>query len=590
MQSAHTVSVRRWLALAVVLVLGLVLLGPLPAEAGADGDVYRLTILHNNDGESQLIDAGSDLEDFGGIARFATLSNNLRKQALRQGSGVITVTSGDNFLAGPEWNASLEKGVPFYDGIGLSAIPYDAMIIGNHDFDFGPDIFADFVNSFRRNQPPFLSANLDFSGEPPLQALVDSGRIAPSIVVETAGREVGIIGATTPALNSISSPRDVVVDDDVAGVVQVEIDKMTADGVDIIVFVSHLQSVNNDLELLEQLSGVDVAVAGGGDELLANDGDLLLPTDDIADAFGPYPLTTTGGDGAVIPVVTTSGSYHYLGRLVVDFDADGDVIGVDMASGPVRVSGVAPDAVRENRVVLRKVTDPVRDFVDDLATTVIGTSQVDLDGVRENVRTVETNQGNLQADSLKWQAEQLADQFGAATPDVGIQNGGGIRNDSVIPAGDITVLDTFEMAPFGNFVTIIPDIPRDQFKEILENSVSQVENTSGRFAQISGFSFTYDPDGTAQEVDDDGNVLTAGNRVVEVTLEDGTAIVDDGFVVAGEDIVIATIDFLARGGDQYPYRGAPITLLGVSYQQALANYIVDGLGGSITAVGLSRGW
>ena len=137
-------------------------------------------------------------------------------------------------------------------------------------------------------------------------------------------------------------------------------------------------------------------------------------------------------------------------------------------------------------------------------------------------------------------------------------------------------------------MTIIPDIPRAQFKEILENAVSQVENTSGRFAQVAGFSFTYDPTGTAQVVDDAGTVLTPGTRIQEVTLDDATAIVTGGSVVAGGDLTIATIDFLARGGDQYPYRSAPITLLGVSYQQALSNYVqapaVDGgLAGAISA-------
>jgi 5'-nucleotidase len=202
---------------------------------------------------------------------------------------------------------------------------------------------------------------------------------------------------------------------------------------------------------------------------------------------------------------------------------------------------------------------------------------------------MESNLGNLAADSLLWQAGELAAGFGVPVPDVALQNGGGMRNDAIIPAGDITELDTFDVLPFPNFVTVIPDIPRAQFKEILENAVSQVENVSGRFAQVAGFSFTYDPDGTAQVVDDDGNVLTAGTRVREVTLEGGTQIVSGGNVVAGADLTIATIDFLARGGDQYPYRNAPITLLGVSYQQALSNFIQDELGGAITAADYPEG-
>ena len=91
------------------------------------------------------------------------------------------------------------------------------------------------------------------------------------------------------------------------------------------------------------------------------------------------------------------------------------------------------------------------------------------------MRSWETNEGNLIADSLRWQADQLAASFGVPSPDVALQNGGGIRNDSIIPAGDITELDTFDMVPFANFVTVLPDIPRSQFKEILENAVSRTQ-------------------------------------------------------------------------------------------------------------------
>jgi 5'-nucleotidase len=201
---------------------------------------------------------------------------------------------------------------------------------------------------------------------------------------------------------------------------------------------------------------------------------------------------------------------------------------------------------------------------------------------------METNEGNLIADSLRWQAEQLAASFGVPTPDVALQNGGGIRNDSIIPAGDITELDTFDMVPFSNFVTVLPNIPRSQFKEILENAVSRTQpgdlpGGTGRFAQISGFTFEWSASGTAQELDADANVIVPGTRVVEVALDDGTMIVTGGSLVGGPDLTIATIDFLARGGDQYPYRGAPFTTLGVTDQLAVANYITDELGGLIAA-------
>jgi 2',3'-cyclic-nucleotide 2'-phosphodiesterase (5'-nucleotidase family) len=139
------------------------------------------------------------------------------------------VSSGDNFLAGVEFNASLEKGVPLYDAITLDLIAYDAMAIGNHEFDFGPDVLADFILGFTMFPAPFLSANLDVSHEPRLQALKDQGRIANSVVVNELGERIGIIGATTPRLRFISSPRNVKVNPDVAGVVQAEVDRLESE-------------------------------------------------------------------------------------------------------------------------------------------------------------------------------------------------------------------------------------------------------------------------------------------------------------------------------------------------------------------------
>jgi 5'-nucleotidase/UDP-sugar diphosphatase len=177
---------------------------------------------------------------------------------------------------------------------------------------------------------------------------------------------------------------------------------------------------------------------------------------------------------------------------------------------------------------------------------------------------------------------------------VALQNGGGIRNDSVIPAGDVTELTTFAMAPFPNFVSIVPDIPRAQFKEILESAVSRIDPApvpggTGRFAQIAGFAFTFDTTGTPMLIATDGTVLTPGTRVTDVVLDDGTVIVSGGVVVAGPDLTVATIDFLARGGDQYPFRGAAFTTIGVSYQQSLSNYIQNGIGGVISAADYPEG-
>jgi 2',3'-cyclic-nucleotide 2'-phosphodiesterase (5'-nucleotidase family) len=591
----HSSPLRRAVTgTALALAVGAATVVAAPAAAAAPpGSGFTLTILHNNDGESQLRGAPGQ-PDFGGIARFVALESQLEREAQRGGGGAITLSSGDNFLAGPEFQASLDKGPPFYDAIALDGVRYDALAIGNHEFDFGPDVLADFISGFNP-ATPFLSANLDVSGEPRLAALAGRGQIAASTVVREGREQIGVVGATTPALRSISSPRDVVVDPDVLGAIQSEVDALTARGINKIILISHLQSVAEDRALVAQLRDVDVAIAGGGDDLLANEGDLLVPgdvigRDPVSGAPLSYPLPVADATGAQIPVVTTAGNYKYLGRLVVDFDANGVVTRIDESSGPVRVSGVAPDAVAPDQSVQRRVVDPVNAFVADLEQTVIAQSEVALDGTRTSVRSREANLGNLLADALLDAGTDGAAEFGVTPPQVALQNGGGIRNDSVIPAGPVTELDTFDIAPFSNFVAVVPDVPRAQFKEILENAVSRVP-ADGRFAQVAGFRFTYDAAATAQVVTNDGTVTTPGSRVLEVVLDDGTVIVTGGQVVAGAPIAVATNDFSARGGDQYPFRGLPFTSVGVSYQQALADYITaaDDLAGTITAADYPEG-
>ena len=576
---------------------------------------FRLTILHNNDGESQLVDLGPGLEDFGGVARFAAVVQREKQLALagdggNSRSGVIMVSSGDNFLVGPEFTAGLRADT-FYDARALDLIGYDAIALGNHDFDLGPELLARFITRVSASRAPFLSSNLDFSGEPSLSRLIDEGRIAESVVVEENGERIGIIGVTTPELGTISSPRKVKVISDVAGEVRAEVQRLEASGVNKIVLLSHLQDVDADIALVGQVRGVDVAVAGGGDELLANECDLFIPNDDAL--FGPYPIMAGDLSGNAVPVVTTAGQYSYLGKLVVTFDTEGRVVNIDRnVSGPIRIAlsdnPVSVQADIENckrQVEFRNsvLGGPMQGEV--VARVVIGldnlaqpfaNSEVALDGRRSSVRFQETNQGNLMADALLWQAKRLALEFGAVVPEVAIQNGGGIRNDAVLPAGQIRELDTFDMAPFANMVTVVEGISREQFKEVLENAVSRAvdgdaEGGTGRFAQVSGLSFKWNEAGVAQVLNPDGSVRVPGSRVQKVVLDDGEVIVGGGRIIPGPGLTVATADFLARGGDQYPFRGAPFTALGVSYQRALADFIQspDGLGGTVSTADYPEG-
>jgi len=539
-------------------------LAAFPSVSNAQDEV-TITILHNNDGESNLIEDPDNGDP--GIARFVAELKEL--QANAPGDGVITLTSGDNFLASPSFSAALENGTPYYDSIALSGL-YDAMALGNHDFDFGPDVTAAFVSGF---EPaiPFLSANADFSNEPVLQALVDDGLIAASTVIDTDAGQVGVIGAITPRLPNISSPRNVVISSDVALAVNAQAAVLEDAGVNKIILISHLQGLTQDRELVPQLEGVDIVIAGGGDELLKNDGDSCFEDEEAA---GPYPSLVDG-----VPVVTGPGGYRCIGLLNVTFDGDGNVTNAEGSSIGVPLDR-EPDADVEAQVVI-----PLLDAVAKLANTVIGTTEVDLDGQRTSVRTQSSNEGSLLADALLATGQTLADDFGAAMPDVAIQNGGGIRNDAVIGAGELTLADTFEIAPFGNFVVTL-EVPRSRFKEVLENAVSGIPDAEGRFAQIAGFTMTVDPNNPGRDLDHEGDcslVGDEGSRVVDVTLSDGTKLVEDGDVIPGDPVVLATANFLARGGDCYPLEDIDFTSIGVVYQAALADYIADTLGGEVTA-------
>ncbi len=508
---------------------------------------YTLTVLHNNDGESDLL---GDDDGAGSISRFAWLVRELQRDAGRQSrttgvpSGVVTISAGDNFLASPEWQASLDRGVPYYDAMALDRIGYDAFTIGNHEFDFGPEVLANFIESFRGNDDIFLSANLDFSQVPSLQALVDAGRIRPSLVVEERGERIGIVGATTPELREVTSPGDVVVDDDLVGVIQAEVDELTADGVDKVLLSSHLQDIDNELALVTGLRDVDAVIGGGGGE-------------DIA---GNYPLVATDAEGVSVPVVTVPGDYFDVGRLELYFDDEGEVVA--WGGGLVPVTG----EVREDPYVRRRIEQPVENFLSDLADTVVATSQVGLNGVRADVRTRETNVGNLLADGLLATGAAQADEYGVATPQVALQNGGGIRNDSIIGPGSISLLDTFDIAPFTNFVAVVPDVSAADLVAAVEHGLAGLPGAAGSFGQWAGLTVTYDES------------APAGARVVDLVLDDGTVLVEDATLVSDATVTVATIDFLAQGNDGYDMFAAyDFTRVGVSYQQSLAD-LLRGLG------------
>jgi 5'-nucleotidase len=348
------------------------------------------------------------------------------------------------------------------------------------------------------------------------------------------------------------------------------------------------------------LDGVDIMVAGGGDELLANPDDLLIPGDV---AILPYPVIATDSNGTEVPIVTTSGGYQYVGRLIVDFDQQGNIIAFDDTSGPVRVTtGAFDDAVEADRQVTKRVVEPVQDYVAALATTVVAQTQVPLNSARGAVATTgtppvpiipiqvtapgervsNTNLGNIAADSMLWQAQQLAPAFGVDAPVIAFQNGGGIRTPDTLlfpgatPAApaNVTRLDINNQFPFPNFVSVVEDVPVTQLKVLLENAVSNVERVDGRFAHVAGMTFEWNSTGTPNV--DRVRKITVGGVVVY------DAALPDGFPDPAATFDVGTIDFLARGGDGYDFGGLPFTTLGVTYEQSMLNYLAGPLAELIT--------
>ena len=573
------------------------------------GGQFELTLLHNNDGESKLR-TGESAPGYGGAARFATVLERLRAEAGRGGQrGTVFVSSGDNFLAGIALLAGFESGPPWPDATVANLLDYDAMTLGNHEFDFGQARLADYVSGVDPSIP-FISANLGFDDTiPELRSLAASGRIVPSVVVKRKRTRIGIIGLTTPDIAGISSPGNVDINADLASVVNDQVDRMRARGVEIVIVSAHLQGIAADEALIPETEGVDLWIAGGGDDLLANPDDVLIPGNA---SVGPYPKPVAAANGEDVLVVSTAGEYRYVGRLTATFSRSGELIGVDDArSGPVRVSGTAsdPDFAAEDPQVKAQAVDPVTEFEADLASQPVGTTEVDLrrtepggTGVNDPIRRRESGFGNVVVDSFLWKAQQLAAADPAIDePQVAIANGGGIRAD--IQAGPIDKADTFATLPFFNQVVVLEDVGCEQLRQLLERAYSGLPGITGQFANIAGMRVEVDPAQPVQVVTpapEPVAIVTPGQRVRNLWLDNGTPqnpgddtqLVADGSAVGScPPVDVATTDFTARDGDRYPFTFQGLTTfasVGALYNQAFEDYIMapaseGGLGGVITA-------
>ena len=634
-----TPTKRNIVALTTALAaLAATLIAPMASASDTDNKAVTLTLLHNNDGESSLdtstLKSGTTTYQYGGIAAFKAVYERESAAARAAGNAVFGVYAGDSFLASKTLicsePADLNSKVKPLDAVALRGVGYDALVLGNHEFDYGPSFLSRYLRAFAKNGKPtlpVLSGNMNFKRETNLSDLIGPigqtnnlsapGKNISQWMVYTdpkTGAKIGVVTAVTPLLPTIASPgnsRLLTADiNAVAARLQKQIDTLEKSGINKIILVSHLQDLNNDKALVAKLRGVDVAVGGGGDELLQSDyianSVELLPGESTP--VGSYPTNVTDAAGKVVPVVTTSGNYKYLGRVDIRFDKKGNVAEVVQATSYPR--RVIPNSSEATALGL---TDSVlSDY--GLQSTVIASLNSCLAGLSTpfaktnilfntargsattpGVRTVETNGGNLVADSFVYLYDQVASKEGltarsASNPVVAVQNGGGIRQNSgdLLPVsgsapGTISRGNTFDLLPFDNRFALFTDMSATQLKEVFERSCASGTSGGGQFLQVAGLKVTCKRSNTAQVVGNPssglqyGSVTTAGSRVVSLTLADGTKLVDNGAVVAGAPAVdVITNSFTAIGGDNFPTFGAAKSkVLGYSYEEALYRYLLS---------------
>ncbi|WP_271254232.1 esterase-like activity of phytase family protein [Pseudanabaena sp. Chao 1811] len=606
---------------------------------------FRMQILHASDFEGGI----PAIDD---AVRFSAVLNRLRTDPNLPSSiipNTLTLSSGDNYIPGAFFNASSDLSLNGVGGLGSSTAPVigrgdigilnafgiQASALGNHEFDLGVRQVRDVIRTGSGNPGtafPYLSTNLNFSPEitagnlgssdlatnqTTAEASTIKGKLAKSTVITLAGNDgvagnaddqrIGIVGATTPTLANISSSGSIGISpsnptdyDALAAEIQSTVDILKAQGINKIILLSHMQQFNIERdELAPRLRDVDIILAGGSNTLLSDSSDVLR-SGDASD--GVYPVVRTGADGNPVLVANTDGNYKYVGRLVTEFDSNGilnvnalnssingayatDEAGVDRVYG----TDVNPRDVANPNVVA--ITDGIRNVIATKDNLIVGKSSVFLNGTRDDVRTQETNFGNLTADANLWLAKQID-----PTVVISLKNGGGIRdNIGVVSAssgavnsndivklptqpnplapnkqtGDVSQLDVENSLRFNNGLSLIT-VTAQQLQWVIEHAVAGTRpgSTPGQFPQVGGLKFSFDPTKTAIAFNSStGEVTTQGSRVQNLVVlnDDGSikdVIVRDGVLVgdASRTFRMVTLNFLAGtsstgglGGDNYPF-------------------------------------
>ena len=414
-------------ALCAAALAAAALLPTLPARA----EPVTLTIVHVND-----LDRLDGSGGRGGVARLAAVVREVRAKS----TGRVLVTNGGDAIS-PSLLSSFDKGAHMIDL--FNRVGFDAMVLGNHEFDFTPAVTVERIAEARF---PILSSNaVEPDGAP-----IDG--VTGHLLLEAGRYEVGVFGLTTVSTAVKSSPAPVTFRP-VVEVAAEQAEKLRAAGADLVIALAHTDR-NEDTALMRQ-GAVDLLLSG-------DDHDMKIEV-------GPETTFVESGAQAEFVTVVEIAMDTVEGR-------DGPRFVWEPAFRVVNTASVAPDPEIE------AVVDGYLARLAEELDVEIGVTAVELDSRRRVVRSRETGIANLIADAMRT----------ATGADVALINGGGIRADKVYPPGTIlTRRDLRSELPFGD-KTVVLEVAGADLRAALEHGVTEVAKGAGRFAHVSGLAYRFD--------------------------------------------------------------------------------------------------
>ena len=417
-----------------------------------------ITILHVNDTHAHLDSFGPKnihMEgELGGIARAATIINEVRATE----PNVLLLHAGDishgdlffnKFLDIPELNL-------------MRSLGFDAMTVGNHEFDLGPDPLTYCLSAALPNgEIPLLSANLDMSGYPAL-----TNWVHPWIIKTVGGVKVGIFGMTVFD-DPMNMPAPVVISPDIVPAAVKAIDDLHAQGAKVIICLSHL-GIRYDRVLASAVSGIDFIVGGHDHELLST----------------PEAVTSPSGKRTLI--VQAGDSYKYVGELRIAVRGDGSVNLKDWHTIPVtRKVPAVPEIQAVVDGLKAEIVAQYGRVYDRMIAMALAPLEKEFDS---DSPLRDTPLGNLVTDAFR----RLTGTQIAFTPL-------GLISEKIYQ-GPIVGADVFRAMSYGydpagsgyGFHLVSFTIQGMELVKALEITLAQVESNTDFFPQVSGMKFTYD--------------------------------------------------------------------------------------------------